>query len=147
MSGRRQVSVSIVTPIPRSVIFSTIRNPASHADFDGSGTVKGLTDGSEANTIGDQFQIKMHMWGIRYKIRNTVVEYEKDCLIAWAHMGKHRWRYELEDTDSGTLITHTFDWSYSIFPWLIELAGYPKSHPPRMMKTLENLVLYLGEND
>ena len=58
-------------------------------------------------------------------------------------MGKHRWRYKLSDTDTGTLITETFDWSYSVFPWLIELAGYPRSHPEQMEETLKRLVDYL----
>ena len=58
-----------------------------------------------------------------------MVEYERDRLIAWAHLGKHRWRYELDDVPDGTRITETFDWSFSVFPRLIEVAGYPESHP------------------
>ena len=34
--------------------------------------------------------------GAPYKIKNKVVEFEPDRLIAWRHVGLHRWRYELE---------------------------------------------------
>ncbi len=66
-------------------------------------------------------------------------EYEKDRLIAWAHMGGHRWRYELEPVDGGTRVTETFDWSTSSSPKAIERMGYPKKHPTNMEATLERL--------
>ena len=143
MSSEKQISVSITVPFTRQLIFSVLANPEVHTSFDGSGTVKDLVSGSILTDIGDVFKVKMQMWGFSYKIKNTVVEYEQDSLIAWSHMGKHRWRYKLSDTDTGTLITETFDWSYSVFPWLIELAGYPRSHPEQMKETLKRLVDYL----
>ncbi len=145
MSPQRKVSVSVVAPFPKNRVFEVITNPSQHTYFDGSGTVKDLVDGARITGVGDVFRIRMRMWGISYKIKNQVKEYDEGSLVAWAHLGKHRWRYELEDVDGGTLITETFDWSYSVFPWLIELAGYPKSHPPRMGKTLKSLIHYLEE--
>ena len=145
MSPQRKVSVSVVAPFPKNRVFEVITNPSQHTYFDGSGTVKDLVDGARITGVGDVFRIRMRMWGISYKIKNQVKEYDEGSLVAWAHLGKHRWRYELEDVDGGTLITETFDWSYSVFPWVIELAGYPKSHPPRMEKTLKSLIHYLEE--
>ena len=114
MSSEKQISVSITVPFPRELIFSVLANPEVHTSFDGSGTVKDLVSGSILTDIGDVFKVK-----------------------------KHLWRFKLSDTDSGTLITETFDWSYSVFPWLIELAGYPRSHPEQMKETLKRLVDYL----
>ena len=39
--------------------------------------------------------------GAPYKIKNKVVEFEQDRLIAWRHIGLHRWRYELTPTAAG----------------------------------------------
>ena len=68
-----------------------------------------------------------------------MVEFEEGRLIAWAHLGKHRWRYRLEPVDGGTQVTEEFDWSTSAAPKFIELAGYPKKHPANMERTLERL--------
>ena len=145
MSPQRKISVSIFAPFPKDLVFSVITNPSDHTNFDGSGTVKDLVDGARITGVGEVFRIRMRMWGIPYRIKNTVMEYEENSLVAWAHLGKHRWRYELEEVDGGTIINETFDWSYSVFPWLIELVGYPKSHPPRMKKTLKALIRLLEE--
>jgi hypothetical protein len=57
--------------------------------------------------------MKMHL-SIDYRIQNTVVEYKKDQLIAWRHLGRWRWRYELVDLGNGsTQVTETFDGSFS----------------------------------
>ena len=141
----RKVSVSMIAPFPKDLVFSIITNPAEHKNFDGSGTVKDLVDGARITGIGDVFRIKMRMWGISYRIKNTVMEYSEGVVVAWAHLGKHRWRYELEEVNGGTLITETFDWSYSVFPWLIEFVGYPESHPPRMERSLKALIHFLEE--
>ncbi len=71
--------------------------------------------------------MRMRM-GVPYVISSTVVEYEPDRVIAWRHIGHHRWRYELEPTDGGgTKVTETFDWSTSRSPKVIEMIGYPPS--------------------
>ena len=143
---QKSISASIVVPYSRSQIFDVISNPRLHCEFDGSGSVKGLVIGEPLNAVGDSFKAKMKMWGIRYRVKSTVVEYEKDRLIAWAHLGKHRWRYELDDVPDGTRITETFDWSYSVFPRIIEVAGYPESHPENIERTLHRLANFLANN-
>ena len=139
MSKERSVSVSRLIDAPANVIFAVIADPSRHAEIDGSGTVRGSKEDAPALlTMGAKFGMKMKL-GVPYDMRSTVVEYEKDCLIAWAHFGKHRWRYELEAVDGGTMVTETFDWSPSIFPRFIEVMGYLKKHVPNMQKTLERL--------
>lgn len=136
--GDRQVSVSRVIAAPPEAIFAVVADASRHADFDGSGTVKGAVGEPEPLTLGSSFGMSMKM-GVPYRIKNVVVEYEQDRLIAWRHLGRHRWRYELEPVDGGTKVTETFDWSTAVVPKAIELMGYPEKHPKDMEKTLERL--------
>ena len=139
MSKQRSVSVSRQIAAPAEVIFDILADPSRHAEIDGSGTVRGAKlDDPERLKMGARFGMKMKIV-VPYDMRSTVVEFEENRLIAWAHFGKHRWRYELEPNDEGTLVTETFDWSTALSPQFIELAGYPKKHPANMEKTLERL--------
>jgi len=70
---------------------------------------------------------------------STVKEFEENRRIAWAHVGGHRWRYELEEVDGGTKVTESFDWSTSLAPRFIEMVGYPERHMVNLQKTLERL--------
>ncbi len=60
--------------------------------------------------------------GLRYRMVNTVIEFEEDRRIAWAPrpevrgvvkegglIGGRVWRYELEPVDGGTLVRETWD--------------------------------------
>lgn len=136
--SERQVSVSRVINASPEAIFAIVSSPSGHQQIDGSGTVRGAIEGPDPLTLGDRFRMNMKM-GVPYKMWSTVVEYEENRLIAWAHFGKHRWRFELEPVDGGTNVTHTFDWSTAISPKAIELMGYPKKHPANMEGTLERL--------
>ena len=139
MSKEQSVSVSRLIDAPANVIFDVLADPARHAEIDGSGTVRSSKDSAPTRLeMGSKFGMKMKM-GLPYDMSSTVVEYEENALIAWAHFGKHRWRYELEAVDGGTMVTETFDWSPSRSPKFIELMGYPKKHVPSMQKTLERL--------
>ena len=141
-STSRSVSVSRVIDAPASRIFAVIDDPARHAEIDGSGTVRGARHGGGTHLrLGDRFGMDMKL-GVPYRMSSTVVEYEADRLLAWAHFGGHRWRYELEPVpgdESRTTVTETFDWSTSKAPRFIELAGYPHKNEPNMARTLERL--------
>lgn len=96
---------------PASVIFAILADPRQHSRIDGSGTVGTATSGPDRLELGSQFGMKMKM-GAPYRIKNKVVEYEPDALIAWRHMGVHRWRYELSpNANGGTDVTETWDLS------------------------------------
>jgi hypothetical protein len=139
VSSKRSVSVSRFIAAPASEIFAVLADASMHPQIDGSDTVKGLRGAEpEPLHLGSKFGMKMRI-GVPYLITNTVVEFEPDRLIAWRHWGRHRWRYELEPVDGGTEVTETFDWSTSLFPKGIEMAGYPQRHPPAMEATLERL--------
>lgn len=141
----RQVSVSRVIAAPPAEIFAVLADPDQHAVIDGSGTVKGLTGGPERLELGSKFGMKMRM-GLPYRMASEVVEYDEERLIAWCHLGKHRWRYELEPVDEGTEVTETFDWSTAVSPKFIEIMGYPKKHPESMRRTLERLDAHVTDS-
>lgn len=121
-------SARIIIQAKPSVIFSILANPQRHKDIDGSSTITANISGPNELVLGSKFGMKMHL-GIDYRIRNTVVEYKKDHLIAWRHLGRWRWRYELVDLGQGsTQVTETFDGSYApaiAQVWLNFRKAYP----------------------
>ncbi len=142
--GTRKVSVTRKVAAPAAQVFAVVRNPALHAVIDGSGTVKGASDtDAPLLEMGSKFGMSMRM-GVPYSIANEVVEYDPDRLIAWRHMGGHRWRYLVEpDGDDACTVTETFDWSTSRLPLLIQVMGMDRKHIPNMEKTLERLDRYV----
>ncbi len=137
--AEQQVSVSRVIAASPEAIFEVLTDPARHSEIDGSDTVQQIRGESDRLELGSRFGMDMKFGPLPYRISSTVVEFEENRLIAWAHFGKHRWRYELEPVDGGTEVTETFDWSTAISPKAIELMGYPKKHPASMEATLERL--------
>ncbi len=140
MSDEQRVSVSRVIDADPAAIFAVIADPSQHPEIDGSGMVKGERFGPDVLTAtGQSFGMKMSFNGIPYRMKSNVVEFEQDQLIARAHFGKHRWRYELEPVEGGTKVTETFDWGPALSSKFIELMGYPKQHVGNMEATLERL--------
>ena len=135
------VSVSRVIKASPEAIFDVLADPARHGEIDGSGMVQKLRGESKRLELGSDFGMDMKMGILPYRVTSTVKEFEENRLIAWAHAGKHRWRYELEPVDGGTEVTESFDWSTAPMPVqkFIELMGYPKKHPSNMEATLERL--------
>ena len=83
----------------------------------------------------------MKLFGVPYKMRNTVVEFEEGRRIAWRHFGGHRWRYVLEPTESGTRVTESFDYSMYAAPQrlLIEGLRFPARNRAGIAGTLAKL--------
>ena len=125
-------------------IFDLLADPSKHCLFDGSDMVQSAK--SERLQLGSKFGMNMKLKFLPYKVGNTVVEFEENRRIAWAHLGKHRWRYELEPMDDGTtLVTETFDWSTSIAAPGLVAVGYPKRNLEAIEKTLERLASVVEE--
>ena len=139
------VSVSRVIHAAPEVIFDVLADPSRHIEIDGSDTVQSTRGESKRLELGSTFGMDMKMGPLPYRITNTVKECDANRLIAWAHFGGHRWRYELEpvevDGAAATKVTESFDWSTCnpVMAKGIELAGYPKKHPANMTATLERL--------
>ena len=138
-TGDRTVSVTRTIPAPAADIFAVLADASQHPRIDGSGTVRASrsTD-PEPLRLGSKFGMDMKM-GVPYRMTNEVVEYIPDRLIAWSHVGRHRWRYELEPVEGGTVVTETFDWSHAVSRRYIEWLGWPERHAPAMVTTLERL--------
>ena len=115
----RIISESVEVDAQPAVVFAILADPGQHSRIDGSGSVQQLIKGPERLSKGARFGMDMKLFGMPYKIRNTVVEFEEDRRIAWRHFGGHRWRYVLEPTGGGTTVTESFDYSQ-----------HPLSRPP-----------------
>jgi hypothetical protein len=132
-------SAQIVINVEPSVIFSIVANPRRHKDIDGSSTITANISGPHELVLGSKFGMKMHL-GVDYRILNTVVEYKKDELIAWRHLGRWRWRYELVDLGNGTTrVTETFDGTYA--PAIAQLwLNFRKAYPWTQLAVAKTLV-------
>ena len=130
-------SARIVIQTNPSTIFAILSNPKRHTDIDGSATVTANASGPDVLVLGSKFGMKMRL-GITYWIRNTVVEFKKDELIAWRHLG--RWRYELVDLGNGsTQVTETFDGSFA--PELAQRwLNFRKAYPWTQLAVAKSLV-------
>jgi uncharacterized protein YndB with AHSA1/START domain len=103
------VSRSLVIQASPERIFEVLADPRRHADFDGSGSVRGAVSGPQRLSLGAKFGMDMRL-GVPYRISSQVKEFEEGRRIAWSHIGGHRWRYELEPLpDGATRVTETFD--------------------------------------
>ena len=133
------VSRETVVPSPPGAIFDLLADPTMHSRFDGSGTVQGAVRGPKRLELGSTFGMSMRI-KVPYTMTNTVVEFDPDRLIAWRHVGRHRWRYELEPTeDSATVVTETFDGSTAFFPPALRLMNAYANNEMACAKTLVRL--------
>ncbi len=143
------ISVSRVIPAPAQQIFDLLADPEMHPVLDGSGTVKASRGGNPGRlTLGAKFGMDMRI-GAPYRITNEVVEFEEGKRIAWCHLARYVWRYELEPTDDGrsTRVTESFDPSKGRVPALaIKLVGFYRRNAAGMRKTLENIEEHLKQS-
>lgn len=126
-------------------VFELLRDPSMHPLIDGSGTVRAALGNTDKLTPGSEFGMQMRM-GVPYRISNTVVEFDQDTLLAWRHFSGHRWRYELEPAEGGTLVSETWDASRLRHKWVLRLMGYTRTTGPNMERTLERLAAHFAEN-
>jgi len=136
------VSASIDVAAPASRIFAILADPRRHGEMDGSGMIRRCLAGPARLRLGSEFVMAMRLWGIPYRVRNRVVEFEENRLIAWRHFEPQHWRFELDPTETGTRVTETFDYSY----WplagrlLLTLFGWPRRNSRAITRTLQRLV-------
>ena len=121
-------SARIVIKAPADKIFAILSNPHRHKEIDGSATIQENISGPDELVLGSKFGMKMHL-GIDYRIMNTVVEFKENELIAWRHLGRWIWRYELVNIGPQTTeVTETFDASRAPLiakAWLSFRKAYP----------------------
>ncbi len=142
------VSASADVDAPPAEVFAYISRPANHPEISGDASVKGDRHGPEQLAgLGDKFGMSMKMYGLPYRITNTVVEFEAGKQIAWCHPGKHRWRWTVEARpEGGSRVTETFDMSTSPAPMkpVLRLMGYPKGHADNVERSVANVAAHFA---
>jgi uncharacterized protein YndB with AHSA1/START domain len=136
MSTRR-VSATRVIPAPPERIFNLLADPRQHARLDGSGTVRAPRRAPERLSLGATFAMDMKL-GPGYVTSNKVVAFEENRCIAWHHVARFVWRYDLEPVDGGTRVTESFDYSVPWGVFMIPLK-VPERNRQSMERTLERL--------
>lgn len=146
MADDLTASASAEVDAPADEVFAFLCRPANHPEISGDQSVKGERHGPEQLTAeGDRFGMKMKMYGVPYRITNTVVEFEAGKKIAWCHPGKHRWRWEVESLPTGgSRVTETFDMSTSPLKPALRLMGYPKRHQSNVEKSVANVAKHFA---
>jgi hypothetical protein len=140
-------SARIVINAPAAKIFDIIARPTLHPKIDGSNTVKGVNWGPDRLSLGAKFGMSMNI-GIRYKITNIVVEFKENELIAWRHLGRWVWRYELRAISSNqTEVTESFDGRPSPLQWWLNARGSYSYVEKALAKTLVRLKKYAENGD
>jgi hypothetical protein len=136
-----KVGARIVIDAPAEKIFSFLVSPQSHSLFDGSATIKSVSSGPDRLFLGARFSMKMRI-KIGYRITNEVVEFEESKLIAWRHLMKWVWRYELEDLGGGrTQVSEYFDATpcNKLQRWWLRKTQSLARNPKWMAKSLVQL--------
>ncbi len=126
-TGNPQIkSARITINAPAARIFELLVDPKKHKDFDGTKTIQSNVSGPIRLSLGSKFGMHMKL-GIHYRILNKVVEFEEGKHIAWRHLGRWRWKYDLRSiSPNQTEVTETFDGTTSISQaWLRMRKAYP----------------------
>ena len=134
----QSISVSRVIAAEAQNLFDLVADPTLHHVIDGSGSVKGARGKTAKLALGDKFSMSMRI-GVPYLITNKVVEYDEGRLIAWAHIGGWRWRYQFDPSGEGTLVTETFDLSKSGAGAYLSLIKAARRNRAAMERTLARL--------
>ena len=137
-------SATTVVDATPAEVFAFLRDPANHAIVSGDRSVQGRLRGPRQLSKGDRFGMKMKI-GVPYVISSKVVEFDEDRRIAWAHLGGHRWRWELAPTDDGrTRVTETFDMSTAVLPPALRLFGFPGRHERNVERSVANVAAHFA---
>ena len=134
---KRKKSASIIINAPVSTIFNLLADPQMHPVIDGSNSVKSVITGPARLALGAKFSMNMKI-GVKYRITNKVVEFDEGRVIAWRHLGRWVWRYELREiTPTQTVVTETFDATKTPLHWWLQLR---KAYPFTQIAVAKTLV-------
>ena len=139
------VSVSKLVSATPEQIFELLANPAMHPVIDGSGSVIATRSATPQRLLMNATFGMSMKFVVPYKMTNTVVEFVEDKQIGWRHLGGHIWRYILESTQGGTMVTEQFSYSTAKSPLMLELTGRVRKNELAIRKTLDNLAKYFAD--
>ena len=125
---------------PAQQLFDLVADPAMHPRIDGGGSVKSTRgDVPERLSLGATFSMDMEIKA-KYKITNTVVEFDEPGVIGWRHFNGHVWRYRFEALDDDhTRVTEQWDARPSKTRFFLGLLGFADSAAKAMPRSLDNL--------
>ena len=133
------ISRTKFVPAPPQAIFDVLADPARHCEFDGSGTVQKVrSDAPSRLALDATFGMDMKM-GMKYRITNTVVEFDEPHQIGWRHFGGHIWRYILVPVEGGTMVTEQFDWKDNKSHLMLKVMGAFAKNTKSIEATLDRL--------
>jgi hypothetical protein len=120
-------------------IFSFLSDPRRHRLFDGSNSIQANISGPTKLYLGARFGMRMRI-KIPYKVTNQVIEYEENRKIAWRHLMKHVWSYELKKiSENQTEVIEMFDGNPAVSQWWLNRTGAYKWVEKVMGKSLVRL--------
>ncbi|WP_010524235.1 SRPBCC family protein [Nesterenkonia sp. F] len=157
---------------PPATIFAVLADPNEHQHTEPTDWVREAHDTAPLTDVGQVFGMRMfHVnAGGEYRMDNRVIAFEQDRVLAWEPgqyddagrlgTGGWTWRYDLapvggagpgeddagDDTEPGTAVTLTYDWSGVPEP-LRETFGLPPFGPEFLddsLAALEARVTELG---
>jgi hypothetical protein len=134
MTDTTSITVEREIPSPAKDLFEILSNPHRHTELDGSGFMRGLSQGERLTRVGQKFTVNMtgdHMGG-EYQTDNFVSAFDADKMIGWktAPAGTEppgwEWLWELkaEGSDS-TRVSLTYDWGKVTDADLLKKVGFP----------------------
>lgn len=146
--SENKITVERTLNVPSDAAFAVLRDPHRHQEMDGSGFIRGVSQGDRISGVGDVFTMDMegdHMGG-EYQTDNHVVDYDDNRRIAWqpAPAGTEpkgwQWIWELEAQGSDqTLVRHTYDWSQVTDEALLAKGLFPLVGPEQLEDSLQRL--------
>jgi hypothetical protein len=141
----KSAAIEIESPIDK--VFSLIASPKNHPLIDGSNSVKAVNWGPNRLSLGAKFGMKMKI-GIPYRITNTVTEFSENKVIAWRHLGRWVWRYELIEIGRDRVrVVESFDGRPSPFQWWLNARGAYAYVEKAMAKSLVRLKAIAEQNN
>jgi hypothetical protein len=122
-------------------VFALLCDPSGHVAIDSSGMLQSA-EGNPVKQSGDEFVVHMDREALndfplgKYDVTVLITQFEQDALIEWTVASggrspiKHLYGYQLEPSETGTLVTSYYDWSQigqswrerDIFPVIPEAA-------------------------
>lgn len=136
------ITAEIIVDAPARAIFDLLADPEKHSLIDGSGSVERALSGPKRLYKGAKFAMAMRI-KVPYRITNEVVTFEEDREIAWRHLMRWQWRYQLTPLEGGkTLVREIFDGRTSRSRRWLGMTGALKHNPIMIAKTLVRLKEY-----
>ncbi|OFE15294.1 hypothetical protein BA895_06015 [Humibacillus sp. DSM 29435] len=124
-------------------IFDVLSDPSRHPRLDDSGMVLASVDAEVVTASGQVFRMEMTMGGVnRYQTDNRVFVFEPGRAIGWsvAEAGAEplgwTWRFDLEPSATGTLVTQTYDWSQVTDTETLQMIPFPAVPREARLETL-----------